>query len=139
VVHHRWLRVADADTGNRPQAMRACVWRKPRSHDWFELEPTFHSTTHWEIAGRLTGPDTEDTGRSLHAHLDGSLLASERSLQHDSRAAARSGLRSMPNARRSPDMRHSGEIGDEVFRNMQYDIDLAESRLLATNVAGGKL
>ena len=28
-------------------------------------------------------------------------------------------------------MRHSGEIGDEVFRNMQYDIDLAESRLLA--------
>ena len=28
------------------------------------------------------------------------------------------------------DLRHQGEIGDEVFRRMQYDIDLAESRLL---------
>jgi hypothetical protein len=27
-------------------------------------------------------------------------------------------------------MRHAGEIGDEVFRRMQYDIDLAESRLV---------
>jgi hypothetical protein len=27
-------------------------------------------------------------------------------------------------------MRHGGEIGDEVFRRMQYDIDLAESRLI---------
>jgi hypothetical protein len=28
------------------------------------------------------------------------------------------------------DLRHAGEIGDEIFRRMQYDIDLAESRLL---------
>jgi hypothetical protein len=29
------------------------------------------------------------------------------------------------------ELRHAGEISDALFRRMQYDIDLAESRLLA--------
>jgi ribosomal protein L19E len=29
------------------------------------------------------------------------------------------------------DLRHAGEISDQTFRRMQYDIDLAESRLLS--------
>ena len=124
----RWLRVADADTGNRPQAMARVRVAEAALSRLVELEPTFHSTTHWEIAGRLRAR-YEEQAVHFTAHLDGSLLASDVA-QHD---LERQLVRATIDAERAAlaDMRHSGEIGDEVFRNMQYDIDLAESRLLA--------
>jgi hypothetical protein len=60
--------------------------------------------------------------------MDGSLAAGDVA-QHD---LERQLLRATIDAERGAldDMRHGGEIGDEVFRRMQYDIDLAESRLI---------
>jgi CPA1 family monovalent cation:H+ antiporter len=93
-----------------------------------EMEATFESTTQWEIAGRLRGK-YEDQMMHFRAHIDGSMADTdqmehehERQLVRETISAERAALN---------DMRHNGEISDEIFRRIQYDIDLAESRLLA--------
>jgi hypothetical protein len=91
------------------------------------LEPTFDSTAHWEVAGRLRAK-YEETVLHFTARMDG-LPAAGDVAQHD---LERQLIRATIDAERRAldDMRHAGEIGDEIFRRMQYDIDLAESRLL---------
>jgi hypothetical protein len=91
------------------------------------LEPTFESTTHWEVAGRLRAKYEEQVTH-FTAHVDGSLADGDLE-QHD---LERQLIRATIDAERAAlnDLRHAGAIGDEVFRRMQYDIDLAESRLL---------
>lgn len=123
----RGLKVADADAGDRPRAMARVRVAQAALSRLVELEPTFDSTTHWEVAGRLRAKYEE---QALHftAHMDGSLVANDVA-HHD---VERQLIRATIDAERAAldDMRHAGEIGDEVFRRMQYDVDLAESRLL---------
>jgi Na+/H+ antiporter len=123
----RWFRVADTDVGDRPRAMARVRLAEAALACLVELEPTFESTAHWEVAGRLRAKYEEE---AVHftAHMEGSLADGDVA-QHD---LERQLIRATIDAERAAldDMRHAGEIGDEVFRRMQYDIDLAESRLL---------
>jgi CPA1 family monovalent cation:H+ antiporter len=91
------------------------------------LEAAFGTTKHWEVAGRLQAKFSDEMTH-FQSHVDGSLVDGdaaeheiERELVREALAAQRIAL---------DDMRYVGEINDEVFRRMQYDIDLAETRLL---------
>ena len=92
-----------------------------------ELEATFQSTTQWEIAGRLRAK-YEEQMMHFRLHVEGSTDEHDH-IEHE---VERTLVRETINAERAAltDMRHAGEISDETFRRVQYDIDLAESRLL---------
>ena len=92
------------------------------------LEAGFTTTVHWEIAGRLQGKYADDAVH-FRAHMDGVVGVGdaaqheiERFLVSETIGAERSALN---------DLRYAGEITDDVFRRIQYDIDLAETRLLS--------
>ncbi len=90
------------------------------------LEPSF-SAAEWEVAGRIQA-DYEQRAVHFGAHLDGSAEPAadeqqhgiERRLRREAYAAERRALTGL---------RAAGEIADDVFRDLQWDIDLAESRL----------
>ncbi|MDQ2872859.1 MAG: Na+/H+ antiporter [Candidatus Eremiobacteraeota bacterium] len=90
-----------------------------------QLEPTFDSTTDWEVAGRLLG-EYEHRIHHLRGHLedDGSDIAAENRADHRLQKEALDAER-----RAIMRMRGRGEIPDDVFRNIQYDLDLADMRL----------
>jgi CPA1 family monovalent cation:H+ antiporter len=91
------------------------------------LEGAFATTVHWEVAGRL---QAKFSGEVTHyrAHVDGSTGDDDAAEHEIERKLAREALAAQRSA--LDDMRYGGEITDEVFRRMQYDIDLAETRLL---------
>ena len=123
----RRLHVTDADTGDTPRAMARIRVAEAAIRRLVELEPSFDSTALWEVAGRLRAKYEEQVVH-FTAYVDGSLVEGGRA-HHD---LERQLIRATIDAERAAldDMRHAGEIGAEVFRRMQYDIDLAESRLL---------
>jgi monovalent cation/hydrogen antiporter len=121
----RWFKVVDTDPGDRPRSMARARVANAALARLVELESTFETTVHWEVAGRLRAKYEEQVVH-FTAYAEGSLADGE---QHD---VERQLLRATIEAERAAldDLRHAGEIGDEVFRRMQYDIDLAESRLV---------
>ena len=111
-----------------PARWRACALSEAALARLVELEPTFETTTQWEVAGRLRAKyeDQASHFRAAHRRLD------ERTATITTHELERQLVREAIDAERAAlnDMRHAGEISDETFRRMQYDIDLAESRLL---------
>lgn len=92
-----------------------------------ELEATITATEEWEVIGRLAA-DYE--GRIAHytAHMDGTMDADLDASQH----AIESRLRREAFAaerRALLELRGAGEITDEAYRHVEWQIDLAESRL----------
>jgi CPA1 family monovalent cation:H+ antiporter len=90
------------------------------------LEPEFSSTLEWEVAGRI---QAEYEQRITHytAHLDG-IDAAEDARQHE--VARRLTAEAYAAEREALiGLRRRGEITDDVYRQLQWDIDLAESRL----------
>ncbi len=116
----RWFHVVDDDTGERPRATAQVRVAEAALARLKELEDTFATAAQWEVAGRLRFR-FEETIEHYSAQADDSQHNLERDLIRQTIDAERTAL---------DDMRHAGEIADEVFRRMQYDIDLAESRLL---------
>jgi len=88
-----------------------------------ELEPAFDSTDEWEVEGRTLG-EYEYRIAHLSGHLDGSLdpnaIAIDHRLQQEALDAER---------REILRLRDVGEIPDEIYRRVQYDLDLADERL----------
>jgi Na+/H+ antiporter len=91
-----------------------------------ELEAGFESVSAWQVGGRLRAY-YEQRSSHYRAHVDGVGLdddaiqhALDREMRHETYAAEREAL-----AR----MRRSGEISDDVYRSLEHEIDLAESRL----------
>jgi CPA1 family monovalent cation:H+ antiporter len=91
-----------------------------------ELEPTLTSSVDWEIAGRLEG-EYDQRLALLEASPDGDAartenveLATERRLRREAYAAERGALERL---------RRSGTIGADVFRDIEWEIDLADSSL----------
>ncbi len=88
-----------------------------------ELEPSFDSTEEWEVEGRLLG-EYEYRIAHLSGHLDGSIdergVAFDHLIQEEALDAER---------REIDRLRNSGEIPDEIFRRIQYDLDLASERI----------
>jgi CPA1 family monovalent cation:H+ antiporter len=93
------------------------------------LEPTFQSTAQWEIAGRIYAA-YDHRIEHFRAHLDGlhddsadeelATVRIEHELDHQAIAAERAALQ---------ELRHQGKITDDVYRRLEWEIDLAESRL----------
>jgi len=117
----KWLHI-DGDSLERREievrigALRAGIARLR------ELEPGFDSTEEWEVEGRIIGEYDYRIGHLL-GHLDGAVeeaVAFDHKLQQEaldgeSREIAR--------------MRDAGEIPDEIYRKIQYDLDLANERI----------
>jgi CPA1 family monovalent cation:H+ antiporter len=91
-----------------------------------QLEPSFVSTAHWEIAGKLRSRFEE---QALHyrAHVDGVGLEGD-GLRHQ---ITRELITNVLAAERTMlvEMRLRGDISDSIFRRLQYDIDLEDSLL----------
>ena len=88
-----------------------------------ELEPQFDATTDWEVEGRILG-EYEYRIAHLAKHIDGSLepdaVAFDHYLQEQALDAER---------REVARLRDAGEIPDEIYRKINYDLDLATERL----------
>jgi Na+/H+ antiporter len=116
----RWFHVVDDESGERPRAAAQVRVAEAALARLKELEVTFGTAAQWEVAGRLRFR-YEEAIEHYSVQADDSQHNLERELIRQTIDAERAAL---------DDMRHAGEIADEVFRRMQYDIDLAESRLL---------
>ena len=90
-----------------------------------QLEPTFDSELEWEVQGRIVD-EYQHRIEHLSRHLDGvagemrAETAVDHRLQNEALVAERDVIHSM---------RSRGEIPDDVFRRIQYDLDLADARL----------
>jgi CPA1 family monovalent cation:H+ antiporter len=123
----RWFKVRDTDTSDavieraRLQIAEAGLKRLEA------LEPSFVSTTHWEIAGKLRSRYEEQVTH-YRAHVDGIGLDEADGQRH---VLTRSMIKEVLTAERNRllEMRHRGEVSDVIFRRLQYDIDLEESLL----------
>lgn len=122
----RGLGVVDTDSGEQPRARANVRVAEAALGRLLELEGSFATAAHWEVAGRLRAR-YEETRAHFNARIDGSGTAD--AVQHE---LERQLVRHTLEAERAAldEMRHAGEIGDEVFRRLQYEIDLTESRLL---------
>jgi CPA1 family monovalent cation:H+ antiporter len=119
----KWLKIDSGEDLNaheievRVAALKAGIARLR------QLEPGFDSTEEWEVEGRILG-EYEYRIAHLSGHLDGSLdemsVAYDHKLQQEALDAER---------REIARMRDSGDIPDEIFRRIQYDLDLANERL----------
>ncbi len=93
------------------------------------LEPEFDSTEEWEVQGRIVG-EYQYRIAHLQAHLDDRASEFPRetknvALDHKLQEAALSGER-----QEVLRLRSAGEIPDEVYRKIEYDLDLAQARLI---------
>jgi len=121
----RW-NIRDAGDESRVvAAARVRVAQSVRDH-LRTLESSFESTAEWEVAGRLHA-DYEQRVTHFAAHADGVEPADD-ALQHDIERRLR---REAYDAERRTllALRRSGEITDDVYRHLEWDLDLAESRL----------
>jgi CPA1 family monovalent cation:H+ antiporter len=92
------------------------------------LESEFASTEEWEVEGRLVG-EYQYRIAHLQAHRDDRasefpLEIKNVALDHKLQEAALTGERSEVLR-----MRAAGEIPDEIYRKIEYDLDLAQARL----------
>jgi len=118
--------IKDADDGGRMfAAARVRVAEAVREH-LRTLETSFQSTAEWEVAGRLHA-DYEQRVTHFSAHAEG-LEPADDALQHDIERRLR---REAYAAERRAllELRRSGEVTDEAYRHLEWDLDLAESRL----------
>jgi len=121
----RW-NVRDADDDGRSVAIvRVRIAESVRDH-LRTLEASFSSTAEWEVAGRLHA-DYEQRAAHFSAHAEGvkpvddaQQLEIERRMRRGAYDAERRTLQIL---------RRSGEITDDMYRHLAWDLDLAESRL----------
>ena len=88
------------------------------------LEHRFTTTDEWLVAGRLKS-EYESRIEHLHRHLhaeerESPVVLSDHWLPGEALAAERSAILQL---------RDAGEVPDEIFRRVQYDLDLAQARL----------
>jgi Na+/H+ antiporter len=118
----KWLRIDGDDLREREVEVRVAALRAGIA-GLHALEPTFDSTEEWEVEGRILG-EYEYRIAHLLGRLDGTLtetdVAYDHRLQEKALAAERHEI-----AR----LREAGEVPDEIFRDIHYDLDLAEERL----------
>jgi CPA1 family monovalent cation:H+ antiporter len=94
-----------------------------------QLEPDFNSTTEWEVEGWILSEYEYRIGHlEGHARLEGAVVGrletAEISLDHKLQSEALDAER-----KEIIRLRNAGEIPDEVYRRVEYDLDLASQRL----------
>jgi CPA1 family monovalent cation:H+ antiporter len=122
------LHVMEQDTTVRMETeARIAALTAARKH-LTTLEPTFQSTAQWEIAGRIYAA-YDNRIEHFRAHLNGrgpeagdepATVQIEHELDHQAIAAERAALQ---------ELRRLGKITDDVYRRLEWEIDLSESRL----------
>jgi phage shock protein A len=115
----------DEDTERALALARARTAAAAREH-LRELEPTFSTPAEWEIAGRLQAA-YDDREAHFRAHAEGA-APDDDARQHEIEQRLR-GEAHGAERRALLELRRSGEIGDDVYRSIEWDLDLAESRL----------
>jgi CPA1 family monovalent cation:H+ antiporter len=119
----KWLRIeGDENIEQREVEVRVAALRAGVG-ELRRLESDFGSTEEWEIEGRIIG-DYEYRIAHLLGHFDGSITGDEVALDHRLQKAALDAERAEVER-----MRAAGEIPDELFRKIQYDLDLADGRI----------
>jgi len=119
----KWLHVEDGDDLERRElevriaALRAGIERLRT------LEPSFDSTEEWEIEGRILG-EYQYRVAHLRSHASGTVESGTVAMDHRLEREALQAER-----REVLRMREAGEIPDEIFRKVEYDLDLANARL----------
>jgi monovalent cation/hydrogen antiporter len=121
----RWKIEDPEDDGRAAAAARVRVADAARAH-LRSLEPSFESPAEWEVAGRLHA-DYEQRSAHFAEHVEGAEPADdarlheiERRLRNEAYQAERRAL---------GDLRRKGEVTDDVYRRIEWDLDLAESRM----------
>ncbi len=94
-----------------------------------QLEPDFNSTTEWEIEGRILSEYEYRIGHlEGHTKVDGEAggnrEAVEVNLDHKLQSEALEAER-----REITHLRNAGTIPDDIYRRIEYDLDLATERL----------
>jgi CPA1 family monovalent cation:H+ antiporter len=121
-----FLKVREEDASERAMELARLRMSEAGLKRLEQLEPSFVSTAHWEIAGKLRSRFEE---RMLHdrAHVEGVGMDGEEA-RH---AIARSLFGHVLSAERTMlvELRLRGEINDTIYRRLQYEIDLEESLL----------
>jgi CPA1 family monovalent cation:H+ antiporter len=92
-----------------------------------ELEPQIQAPEEWEIYGRIIA-ECEQRVTHFRAHVDGSADLDLDTTQHEIEARFR---REAFDAQRRAlhELRGAGTITDEAYRQVEWQVDLAESRL----------
>lgn len=92
-----------------------------------ELESTFSSPAEWEIVGRLAA-DYDQRIAHFSTHVDGNLdTASDEALHEIETRLRREAYRA--ERRALLELRGAGTITDDAYRHVEWQLDLAESRL----------
>jgi len=118
-----WLHIdADEDIGQREidvrvKALRAGLKRLA------EIETGEHRPAEWEVIGRIKS-EYEHRIDHLQSHLPGERESDDSLFDHRLQDEA---LRAERDA--IMELRDGGKIPDEIFRRIEYDLDLAETRL----------
>jgi len=119
----RWLRIeSDEDTDQREIDVRVHALRAGLER-LGAIESGEHLPAEWEIIGRIKG-EYENRISHLQSHLPGERESPESVFDHRLQDEA---LRAEREAIMR--MRAQGKIPDEIFRRIEYDLDLAETRL----------
>lgn len=119
----RWLRIeGDGEAEQREIDVRIGALRAGLKR-MSELETGEHRPEEWEIIGRIKS-EYENRISHLRSHLPGERESPDsifdHRLQDEALHAERTAIMRM---------RADGKIPDEIFRSIEYDLDLAETRL----------
>lgn len=118
----KWLRVSDDESDAREVDVRVHALRAGLKR-LGEIESGEHRPEEWEIIGRMK-TEYEHRIDHLQSHLPGQRESPEsvfdHRLQDEALLAERNAIMRM---------RANGHIPDEIFRRIEYDLDLAESRV----------
>lgn len=118
----KWLRIDGDNLESREVEVRVAALRAGIAR-LREIEPNFNSTEEWEVEGRILG-EYEYRIAHLLGHLDGAnnplSVAFDHTMQQEALDAEN---------REITRLRETGEIPDEIFRKVQYDLDLANERI----------
>lgn len=112
---------ADEDLDERNVQVRVAALRAGIAR-LRELEPTFDSTTEWEVEGRILHEYENRIGHLVGHGGDGAQdeVNVDHRLEREALDAERAEI---------VRMRAAGEIPDDVYRRVEYDLDLATARL----------
>jgi CPA1 family monovalent cation:H+ antiporter len=121
----RWNLHDTEDGGRVVAAARARLADAVREH-LRALEPAFESTLEWEIAGRLHA-DYEQRSAHYAAHADG-LAPADDAVRHEVERRMRREVYAAER-RTLHEMRRTGQVADDVYRELEWDVDVAESQL----------
>ncbi len=123
----RWSIVETDDALGRGVALARVQMAQAVRARMHELETAFTLPAEWEVVGRITA-DYEQRIAHFSAHVDGTLDSDLDATQHEIELRLR---REAYNAERRAllELRGAGTINDEAYRQVEFQIDLAESRL----------